>query len=200
MVLWKRAGAAAVGACAVIWLATATWAQDSFGRFEGEVVARFHSDGRNLVLEKPFAYVDPNGKRWDVPAGLTTDGASIPRAFWVSHPPFTGKYRYAAVIHDYYCQTQSEPWQETHEAFYHAMRAAKVDDKTAKVMWAAVYYFGPRWGAGEAKRGPGADRFPSDAEQAKVIKALEAWVNRTNLSREALAKALAQNKILWRLR
>jgi len=35
------------------------------------------------------------------PAGMRTDGASIPRFFWrIIGPPMTGRYRQAAVIHD----------------------------------------------------------------------------------------------------
>jgi len=37
-----------------------------------------------------------------VPAGFTSDGASVPRALWRIYPPF-GKYLEAAVIHDWFC-------------------------------------------------------------------------------------------------
>jgi hypothetical protein len=139
-------------------------AQASFGQFQGEVVARFLPDGRNMRLEEPLTFIDPSGRRWEVPAGVETDGASIPRVLWVSHPPFTGRYRAAAVIHDHYCRAKSRDWKDTHQAFYFAMRAAGVDDRTAKTMYAAVYHFGPRWGDG-GNRGVGPGQELSFEEQ-----------------------------------
>src|SRR5262245_3676734 len=106
------------------------------GQFKGEIVATLLGDGRNMKLVQPFAYVDAKGQVWEVPAGAETDGASIPGVFWLTHPPFTGKYRSAAVIHDYYCRIQSRSWRDTHDVFYEAMRTAGVDARTAKVMWA----------------------------------------------------------------
>ena len=38
--------------------------------------------------------------------GRVVDGASIPSVFWsIIGAPYTGKYRDASVIHDYYCET-----------------------------------------------------------------------------------------------
>jgi hypothetical protein len=90
--------------------------------------------------------VDPKGKKWDAPKGVTVNGASIPQAFWsIIGGPWDGKYREASVIHDYYCDTRSEPWQDVHRTFYTAMRANGVEEVRAKMMYAAVYRFGPRW-------------------------------------------------------
>ncbi|HXF52661.1 MAG TPA: DUF1353 domain-containing protein, partial [Hyphomicrobiaceae bacterium] len=114
----------------------------------------------------------------------------VPQFFWVLYPPFTGKYRAAAVIHDYYCQTKSRGWKETHEVFYFASRAAGVGEKTAKAMYGAVYSFGPRWGVGVAARGPGADVHKTAAEQRQFFRDLEAWIARENPSLEAIAKRL----------
>lgn len=52
------------------------------GRFIGEVVARWHADGRTMSLVQDFAYEDPGCERWHAPAGSVVDGASIPRAMW----------------------------------------------------------------------------------------------------------------------
>jgi hypothetical protein len=164
-------------------------AQDG-GRFKGEVVAKFLHDGRNMQLEKPFGYVDPRGRTWDVPAGTVTDGASIPRVLWVSYPPFTGQYRAAAVIHDYYCQTKTRSWRDTHEVFYNAMRTAAVADRTAKAMYGAVYHFGPRWGIGTAARGPGALKGLSPEQEAQFLKELEAWIAKEQPSLHDIAKRL----------
>jgi hypothetical protein len=64
------------------------------------------------------------GLEWNVPNGYKTDGASVPAALWALYPPFTGSYRSAAVIHDYYCDNKERSWQDTHKVFYFAMRAA----------------------------------------------------------------------------
>ena len=99
---------------------------------------------------EPYSFVDPYGKEWDVPTGYKTDGASVPAALWALYPPFTGNYRSAAVIHDYYCDNKDTDWQDTHKVFYFAMRAANVDEKTAKIMYGAVYLFGAALGTGHA--------------------------------------------------
>jgi endonuclease G, mitochondrial len=154
--------------------------ENNWGRYEGVIVAKFLDDGRNMQIEKPFKYIDPHALDWDVPAGTVTDGASVPRFFWVLFAPFTGKYRAAAVVHDRFCQTKSRGWRQTHEMFYEAMRASGVDEITAKAMYAAVYEFGPRWGIGAGVRGPGAEIYRSDAEQEEFYRALKAWIAQDN--------------------
>jgi hypothetical protein len=74
------------------------------------------------------------------------DGASIPKFAWsIIGGPFEGKYRDASVIHDVACVARSAPWEYVHLVFYYAMLASGVDKTTAKIMYAAVYHFGPRW-------------------------------------------------------
>lgn len=129
---------------ALLWAATC-FAQ-SFGSFVGKVVAEWLDDGRKMKLVQPFAYIDPNGSRWDAPKGWIVDGASIPQIAWsVIGGPFEGSYRNASVIHDVACDQKQRPWRDVHRAFYTAMLAAKVDPIKAKVMYGAVYQFGPRW-------------------------------------------------------
>lgn len=129
------------------WLGTSL-AQEAFpfGRFPGPLDLRMNSDGRTAVLLAVFSYVDPAGKTWTAPLGWKVDGASIPHPLWsLIGSPWTGKYREGSVIHDYYCDTRSEPWQAVHRMFYTAMLANGVDRIQAQVMYAAVYRFGPRW-------------------------------------------------------
>lgn len=119
------------------------------GKFEGRIVVQWledeGSDRRMKVLE-PFAFVDDNGKKWSVPKGIIVDGASIPAVFWsMVGPPFVGDYRYASVVHDYYCMTRQETWRATHKMFYEASLFGGVSLIKAKVMYAAVYAGGPRW-------------------------------------------------------
>ena len=181
---------AAVAMSLVMLSWSAALAQSSVGQFKGEVVAKFMRDGRKMRLEKPFGYIDPRGVHWDVPAGAVTDGASIPRVLWISYPPFTGQYRSAAVIHDYYCDKKSRSWRDTHEVFYNATRAAGVKETIAKAMYAAVYYFGPRWGIGSARRGPGAMKGFTKEQEEAAFKDLEAWIAKENPSLEEIAKRM----------
>lgn len=129
----------------VLFFAATCFAQ-SFGSFVGKVVAEWLDDGRKMKLVEPFAYVDPNGSRWDAPKGWIVDGASIPRIAWsLIGGPFEGPYRNASVIHDVACEQKQRSWREVHRAFYTAMLAAQVDPIKAKIMYGAVYQFGPRW-------------------------------------------------------
>jgi hypothetical protein len=162
----------------------------SRGIFQGELVAKFDGDGRHMIIVKPFSYVDPAGRSWKVPAGTKTDGASIPRILWTAFPPFTGKYRSAAVIHDYYCLTKERSWQDTHQVFYHAMRTAGVQEQVAMTMYGAVYYFGPRWGVGTATRGPGALKGLSPEQEAQFFKNMEEWIAKERPTLRELTKRL----------
>ena len=168
-------------------------AEENWGQFKGDIVATFLSDGRNMRIERPFSYIDPGGREWAVPAGMTTDGASVPRFFWTAFPPFTGRYRAAAVVHDYYCQLRTHTWRETHEIFYTGTRAAGEGEITAKAMYAAVYVFGPRWGIGTSPRGPGTDKYVTDDQQQAFYRDLEAWMKRENPSLQQIMEQLDQN-------
>jgi len=119
---------------------------DAQGRFEGDLVLKALADGRTMELVQPFKYVDSQGVEWPVPSHTHVDGASIPSVFWnIIGAPYTGKYREASVIHDHYCQTHSRHWKAVHRVFYDGMLARRVDPIQAKIMYLAVYRFGPRW-------------------------------------------------------
>jgi len=99
-----------------------------------------------MRLLASFAYIDPTGQKWEAPKDSVVDGASIPQFAWsFIGGPFEGNYREASVIHDVGCDQKVRPWNIVHEAFYWAMRASQVESWRAKVMYAAVYHFGPRW-------------------------------------------------------
>lgn len=97
-------------------------------------------------LLKPFEFRDANGRRWRVPTGTVVNGASIPRWLWplVGHP-WSGDVREASVIHDHFCETKSRTWQDVHRAFHDALIANGVSPAKARLLYAAVYRFGPRW-------------------------------------------------------
>jgi hypothetical protein len=118
----------------------------SFGKYVGTVQTEWIEPDRKMRLLAPFSYVDPNGIEWKAPAGWVIDGASIPIFAWsIIGGPYNGKYRNASVIHDVACDQKIQPWETVHEAFYWAMMASGVEPWRAKVMYAAVYHFGPRW-------------------------------------------------------
>ena len=120
---------------------------DSYGEFVGTVKAEWLDDGRKMRLLEDFAYVDQWDHRWNAPKNWVVDGASIPRFAWtIIGGPFEGKYRNASVVHDVECDRKQSAWEDVHEMFYNAMRAAGVSEIRAKIMYAAVYHFGPRWG------------------------------------------------------
>ena len=118
-------------------------------QFKGKVIVEWleqDGDDRLMELKEDFSFTSPTGKHWTVPKGAIIDGASIPKIFWNSiGPPFVGDYRYASVVHDYYCQTKTETWEDTHKVFYEASIASGVSNSKAKLMYAAIYGWGPRW-------------------------------------------------------
>jgi hypothetical protein len=117
-----------------------------FGHYEGTPLTEWLSDGRHMQLKRPYAWHAQDGESWPVPAEAIVDGASIPQPFWsVIGGPFEGLYRDASIIHDYYCDMQTRAWQSTHRMFYQAMRCSGVGSIKAKIMYYAVYRFGPRW-------------------------------------------------------
>lgn len=120
---------------------------EGFGAFEGlppEVALL--DEGRTVKILKPLTYVAEIGERWHVEPGVIVDGASIPRAFWsLIGGPFEGKYRNASIIHDRFCDLRNRSWDATHRMFHDAMRCSGVGILKAKVMFYAVYRFGPRW-------------------------------------------------------
>ena len=116
------------------------------GYFEGDVVASWDNDGRRMTLREDFSYVDPHDRRWTAPAGSVVDGASIPAAFWTFiGGPFEGQYRKASVVHDVGCHEKTARWEDVHRMFYEACVCGGVDLQTAKLLYYAVYHYGPRW-------------------------------------------------------
>ncbi|MBQ0944320.1 DUF1353 domain-containing protein [Ideonella sp. 4Y16] len=120
-------------------------AQDK-GRFIGSVQAEWLDDGRNMKLLKDFFYIDSKEKVWVAKTGLIVDGASIPKPAWsLIGGPFEGNYRDSSVIHDSACKARLENWERVHEVFYEGMLTSGVSENMAKLMYMAVYHFGPRW-------------------------------------------------------
>ena len=62
-------------------------AQESFGRFKGELSVTILQDGRNVRVAAPFGFIDPNGKHWDMPVGTVATQSSWPAALTRRFPP-----------------------------------------------------------------------------------------------------------------
>ncbi len=170
-------------------IATSTGARAD-GRFEGELVFRMVGSRKFEILEE-FIYIDPNGVRWPVPRGAKTDCASVPRWAWWIFPPCAGSHLKAAVVHDYYCETKSRPWEVVHRVFYDALLSAGVDSLSAKTMYAAVYRFGPKWLPGGGRLRSVGRNIP-DAEKERRMKELRKWIAEKNPSLEAIEKRMAE--------
>lgn len=120
--------------------------EESGGRYVGRLLLSPLSDGRLMRLEEEFGFIDYRNRDWPVPIGVEVDGASIPRLLWsLAGSPFTGKYRDASVIHDFYCDIRSRTWPEVHRVFYDGMIASGVGVIQAKLFYGAVFFAGPRW-------------------------------------------------------
>ncbi|MGH6786647.1 MAG: DNA/RNA non-specific endonuclease [Novosphingobium sp.] len=124
-----------------------TESAEGHGRFEGlPIQSVWGDDGRSMRLLAPISYVEEAGREWPAPKDAWLDGASIPRAFWsVIGGPFEGRYREASVVHDYYCDHPERTWRDTHRMFHAAMLCRGVPGFKARIMFYAVYRFGPRW-------------------------------------------------------
>lgn len=166
----------------------------SKGHFVGKVVAEWLEDGRKMQLKEPFAYVDGSTKTWSVPPKTVVDGASIPRWLWtVVGSPFTGNYRDASVIHDYYCDVKTEKWEKVHNMFHEACLAGGTSPAQAKIMFMAVYAAGPRW---EVKRmsGSNKNKLLVINKRASItdekLTGLSQWITKTNPSLETIKDSL----------
>jgi hypothetical protein len=125
---------------------------NGYGEFRGRVTVEWQDDGREMRLVENFTYIDPDEVEWDAPPKAYIDGASIPSLLWgLVGSPYIGKYRNASVVHDIACCRKERPWRQVHRMFYFACRCGGVPTVRAKVMYAAVYHFGPRWGTVEER-------------------------------------------------
>jgi hypothetical protein len=137
------------------------------GKFEGTLDVRFMSvksgDGHAIEmvqLLKPFAYKDSNGVMWEVPEGFLSDGASIPDNLWtVMGGPYSGPYRDAAVIHDYFCHTKTRSWEAVHKTFLEAALNRGTPEWKARYMYAGILLKGPRWPEPKSTSLPGGFSF-----------------------------------------
>jgi Protein of unknown function (DUF1353) len=167
------------------YLLALTVAGQTLGLFSGEVKTKWNSTNRTMTLLEDFSYTDPNGRLWLAPKGWVIDGASIPKIAWsFVGGPFDDLYRDASVIHDVYCDQKSRAWESVHKVFFQAMTTSKVPTWKAKVMFAAVFHFGPRW-----PRKVTVPLVPANKPESAVARALK------DAARGSTGKLLAVHKL-----
>jgi hypothetical protein len=106
--------------------------------------------GETRKLGQDFGFVDGRGKGWQTNQGDVTNGASIPKVLQpIVGDAYSPGFIAAAVVHDRYCDDANKrrvkPWPDTHRMFYEGLLASGVDRRKARLMYYAVYTFGPRW-------------------------------------------------------
>lgn len=119
---------------------------NQWGQFSATPKVEFLPEGRQVRLLEDFIFTDREGKEWRAEKDHVVDGASIPRIFWAAtEGPLDGKFRNASIVHDVACDEKKKPWQAVHLCFYEACRCGGVPEHKAKLLYMAVYLFGPRW-------------------------------------------------------
>jgi hypothetical protein len=135
--------------------------------------------GATRKLGQDFGFVDGRGKGWQTNGGDVTNGASIPKVLQpIVGDAYSPGFIAAAVVHDRYCDEAEKrrvrPWADTHRMFYEGLLASGVDRRKARLMYYAVYTFGPRWTTldpATACRGtttPMCEQFEASEAMAKV--------------------------------
>jgi len=191
---------------------------DSFaytkGKFKGDLEVRFFSttsgDGHPvelILLLKPFGYTDSSGVEWDVPEGHISDGASIPDWLWaVLGGPYSGPYRDAAVIHDYYCREKTRKWEDVHKVFLEAALNRGTAESLAKSMYAGILFGGPRWdlpkagalgsGVMKAQLVPtqSSKPAPTGKSDKEAFDELKAWIEREKPTLDQIKKRVEETR------
>jgi len=111
-------------------------------------ITKAHPSKNLEVLTEPlhFKMLD---LEFTIKAGFLYDGASIPRAFWVTTgSSFYPKYRMAACIHDFLYRTGIVSRKEADKIFYLLLKSRK--DISRYTAW--VLYRGVRAGGWNAWR------------------------------------------------
>jgi hypothetical protein len=102
-------------------------------------------DGRSMQLKRPFGYISMNDRverpyRHHCGRSFHTACFLVPNR-WTARRP----YRNASIVHDHFCDIRTQPWPDVHRMFHDAMLCSGVPYLKARIMFYAVYRFGPRW-------------------------------------------------------
>lgn len=108
--------------------------------FRTPLIAEFLRGDKHgrISLHEPLVY-HYHGPKIIVPIGFWCDGASIPRIFWTTvGSPLKGKYRDAAVIHDYCYYKGIFTRKESDKIFLQGMKDLGVGKIRRQAMYRAV--------------------------------------------------------------
>lgn len=109
--------------------------------FRGDLITKVRKypvDGKWFRLEQHFFYTSKEGKDYQIPEGLNTDFASIPRGLrWLI--PRVGDHGMSAVMHDWLCEFKIVNRKKADSLFLESMKISKVNWLKRKMM-----YFGVR--------------------------------------------------------
>ena len=102
-------------------------------------------DGIHARVQRELIYTARSGAILTVPVGFVTDGASIPVELWSTvGSPFTGKYRRAAILHDFMYTTINLNKTDADNIFLEAMLLDGTNELQAHTIWEGVHLFGRR--------------------------------------------------------
>ena len=148
--------------------------EHELGRYTGKLILEPTNGGQQMRTLSEFGFLDADGRHWLVPSGTSVDGASIPKTLWsLLADLWEGKYRDAIVMHDYYCSVRDMDWRSVHLMFYRALLVSGIPVSGAKLVYAGVYFAGPRWPNGaNASSQPSQPIAPPQTAPANILYAL----------------------------
>ena len=109
--------------------------------FTKKPALRLLPDGETWELLEPFEYhvgSEDSAEIVAIPKGFITDGASIPKIFWSFIGGQSGKYFYAAILHDYLYHIKIYTRSRSDKIFYEAMGILGVPNWKRSIMHLAV--------------------------------------------------------------
>jgi len=151
-------------------------------------------------MQSRLGFIDGTTAKWEAPVGTLTDGASIPPLFHgIVGDPTSPEFADAAAMHDAYCGIGNESgpnyharaWPQVHRMFYDALRVGGTPERKAKLMFAAVWLGGPRWGDWDR----GLTDVPG-SEKKQILKRAQTLIEGQNPSVDALVDFLTQQEAL----
>jgi len=136
-------------------------------------------EGRHFIVMKDLTYqIGDSDTSIVVPRGFVTDFASIPSIFWTVAPP-TGRYQWAAVVHDYLYWSQGCTKDVADRTLRLAMFEHHVPALERETIYRAVDLLGKSaWNDDRHERDQGIPHFvplDSGGEPVIAIGANETW-------------------------
>jgi hypothetical protein len=110
-------------------------------------IKRFDDGRRRFTLLKPFRQVHEDGTVDEIPAGFTSDGASIPRCLWRLESPY-GHLLEPAIAHDMRYRLKIGGREQADNYFREGIRVTSVAKWKRPLIYQGVRTFGGGgWGS-----------------------------------------------------